>query len=302
MPSVVYGRRFSTPVADAEKVEPLYDPDVGTLFGSGVRSFALYSDYYEVNDNLDWTQLGMGRDTGRKNHAFDCCTPAGIYERQAYALAMADHDTAFFVNGGSGWIFGTPAVMQPFLREYRALPARPFTSFAGGRDPVAVWQRSEPDGLWFYAVNRLPVPLQVVLRLDQPGEVRTLATGEAAPTPGGALSFTLAPYMLKGFRAGPAARLTACTAKAPADYVASLAPLLPFARDLRARLRSKPPAAGLTGEQVQQATDVLDAAIQAGERGEWAGLHDGLARLPLIRLYAAIGTYPPGLFSPQAGK
>ena len=54
-------------------------------------------------------------------------------------MALADGDSSFIINGGAGWMFGTPPLMQPFLREYRALPAVQFQPWDKAKDPVAIW-------------------------------------------------------------------------------------------------------------------------------------------------------------------
>ncbi|MFA6292270.1 MAG: hypothetical protein WC637_10835, partial [Victivallales bacterium] len=149
----MYGRRYSSPLMDAGVIEPsLYSPQAKQVRRWGDRGYSLYTSYFEYGHAAEFDRLG-----GKDVFINECCVPSGFNERELYAIALADCDTSFLINGGAGWMFGTPSVMQPFLREYRALPAIPFTPWEKARDPVAVWSAKDHGSLFFYAVNRLPV-------------------------------------------------------------------------------------------------------------------------------------------------
>ncbi|XHR27124.1 MAG: hypothetical protein ACFUZC_14345 [Chthoniobacteraceae bacterium] len=292
MPSAFYGRRFSTPVADAIKSEPLFDPEVGEAARLGDRGMVLYSDYYEVNAHLDWSKLG-----GKPYAAFDACEPSGLNEREMYALALANSDVSYLLNGGSGWIFGTPEVMQPFLREYRALPAVPFKAFAAAKDPVAVWQHEATDQtLWFYAVNRLPVPVKVELALGgaSPKAV-SVVDGQAVEINGGKIAFTLEPFMLRTFQA-TGASLSGCRAEVPVDYVEKLKPAIAFAQQLRDDLLARRVVPELSENETREAVQYLDEAREAFGKGEYWRARGAMHRHSLVKVYSASGCFPPGLF------
>lgn len=291
IPHAGYGRRFSTPVGDAEDLEPLFDPETATVARLGDRGFGLGGAYFEVNANLDWAKFG-----GKPYHAFDCCVPGGVHERELYAQVLANADVSCLANGGNGWMFGTPSVMQPFLAEYRALPALPFEPAPFARDPVAVWTRQESGRLLFYAVNRLDSAVAVTLQLPGTQGVTRLLGGEAVPLQGDRLRFTLEPYMLRGFAAtGAGAAVAACQVETAPEVAASLAPALAFARQLRTDVQARRVAPEWTQDQAAAALALLDEALAAAAAGQYWRARGDLGRAPLVRLYDILGRYPPGL-------
>ncbi|MFZ2657785.1 MAG: hypothetical protein WAX69_22820 [Victivallales bacterium] len=298
-----YGRRYSTPVGDAKKSDPLYAEDVKTVARLGDRGFSIYTDYYEVNDNLDWEKLG-----GKKGYcAFDCSSPSGINERELYAIAMADSDTSFFVNGGNGWMFGTPPVLSPFLREFRALPALKFIPFEKARDPVAVWTREvkkeEADklkispGFYFYAVNRLPKNVKVELSTANASKVVPAAGGEPLTLKDGkALSFELEPFMLRSFRAeGGNVSIKNCSVEVPPEISAKLLPMITFAKDLLNDLRYRRTAPELSEPDAREAMRLLNESIRAYGEGRFWQAKGNLERSSLVRVYDINGRFPSGL-------
>jgi sugar lactone lactonase YvrE len=298
-----YGRRFSTPVGDAVKSDALYREDVKTVAQLGDRGFSLYTDYYEVNDNLKWENLG-----GKKGYcAFDCCTPSGIYERELYAIAMADSDTSFFVNGGNGWMFGTPPVLSPFLREFRALPALRFTPMEKARDPVAVWTRevkkAEADklklapGFYFYAVNRLPKKVKVELSMANASKVVPAAGGEPLALKNGqSLSFELEPFMLRSFRAeGNGVTIKSCSAETPPELSKKLLPAMAFAKNLLDDLSSRQTAPELSEPDAREAIRLLNESIKAYAEGRIWQAKGNLERSALVRIYDINGRFPAGI-------
>ena len=286
-----YGRRFSIPISDAAKLDSAYDPSILAAGRFAGRAYGLYSDYFEVNRNLDWSKLG-----GKPYSAFDANLPSGLNERAMYAQAMADCDTGFFSNGGSGWIFGTPEVMQPFLREYRALPSVPFEPWDKARDPVAVWSHRDKAGtLWFYAVNRLPVSVNISIGLKAK-EVIPAPGGEKIPLAGGRLPLTLEPFMMKSFRADGGAKLTNFQAEVPQEYVNGLKPMLAFAKALRDALADRKIAPELTRSDTDAALACFDGALAAFDRKEYFKARGLLERLAAVQVYYLTGKYPPGLW------
>ncbi|HEU5078458.1 MAG TPA: hypothetical protein VFT72_04560 [Opitutaceae bacterium] len=294
VPVALYGRRFSTPVHDADAAEPMFDERFKEVARLGGRGYGMGSVYFEVNRNLDWRKFG-----GRPNAAFDACTPSGVNERELFALALADSDSSVMENGGNGWFFGTPAVLQPFLREYRALPAVAFDRVAGAVDPVAVWQHVDRDGaLWFYAVNRLPVAVTAHLSLAGTSEVRSAAGGDVLSLRDGALSVALEPFMLRSFRAtggGAGGKVTGCRVDTPQDFIASIEPQIASARELRDALEARRVIPEATAQDVALATKDLTEAIDAFRGGRYWKAHSQLERLAVAQVQYASGRYLDGV-------
>jgi len=304
LPGSIYGRRYSTPIADAFYRGHFFEGEGQYTTALDCRACYIYTNYFEVNTNLDWTRLG-----GRPYSAFDACAPGGLHERELYALALAEGDVSWLSNGGNGWMFGTPALMQPWLREYRALPAEPFRRFEKARDPVAVWYRridppaagtgGPPPGFYFYAVNRLPCSVKVSLGLI--GAARVQGAADDVPqalTADQQLQFALGPYMLRAFRTDAAsAAIASCRVETPAEIAQGLRPLLDFARSLLPALKLRRAAPELTQGDAEQAAALLQHALTASDEGQFWTARTSLERVAMVRLYDILGSYPPGLFA-----
>lgn len=293
-----YGRRDSSPVMDAGKLDKLlYSEQYKQMARWGDRGYSLYTDYFEYGHAAEFDRLG-----GKDVFINDACAPTDIHEREIYATALADSDSSFIINGGAGWMFGTPRMMQPFLREYRALPAVPFEPLPLARDPVAVWQHSPvtaPRHSWrgFYAVNRLPVPVEVALTVKGWFKKVYAATdGARLDLDGDTLRFTLEPYMLKSFRgSGRGFKLTGCETTVPAEFAARVKPITDFCRQLSADLEAGRIAPALSEGDTTDAIARLDAAVAAFAAGQyWQAWR--VDSLPLVQLYTAIGKFPPGMW------
>jgi hypothetical protein len=303
LPGTTYGRRYSTPIRDAYARGFLYEGEGRNVAALERRACGLHTNYFEVNDHLDWAKLG-----GKPYSAFDTCAPVGVYERELYALALAECDASWLVNGGSGWMFGTPTLMQPWLREYRALPAAAFESFEKARDPVAVWYKQidvppagsppgpEP-GFYFYAVNRLPRPLKVAILLTGATKVQSAVDGAPQNLAGGReLQFDLEPYMLRAFRAEAAhVTLDSCRVATPAEVADGMKPLMAFARGLLGALQARWVGVELSQSEAEQAITTLQQSLQAFDDGRYWTARTLLERMAMIRLYDIVGRYPPGL-------
>jgi sugar lactone lactonase YvrE len=284
-----YGRRDSSPLMDAGKLDALlYSPFTREVARWGDRGYCLYTDYFEYGHAAEFDRLG-----GKDVFINDACVPNDIHEREIYATALADNDSSFIINGGAGWMFGTPRLMQPFLREYRALPAIPFEPVAAARDPVAVWQA---EG-FFYAVNRLPVAVEVAIKMK--GwfkKVYAAADGAPVKLDGDTLRFTLEPYMLKSFCAeGWRVAVESGETKVPAEFVAKVKPIVEFCRELSADLKAGRVAPEFSQADFAAAIAGLDAAVAGFDKGEY-GKAWRVDSLPLVKLYTAAGRFPPGMW------
>jgi sugar lactone lactonase YvrE len=297
IPGAVYGRRFSTPLSDARKEDNIYAEDFKAICRAGDRGAMLYSDYFEVNKHLKWEELG-----GKAPYnAFDCTTPGGLNERELYALFMADSDCSLLVNGGNGWFFGTPDVMSPFLKEFRALPAKPFTRSEQFRDPVAVWHLQDGDEFYFYAVNRLATPVSVSLKLDHAGKVVSASTGEEIGGGflgfGNTVKFELPGFMMKSFKtSGGSVAISDLKVDSDSKERETLVSLMRFAEQLRDDLRTRRVAVELSKPEADSAITLLGEALEAFEEGRLWQAKGNLRRESMVRIYDMTGVYPPGLY------
>jgi hypothetical protein len=73
---------------------------------------------------------------------------------------------------------------------------------------VTVRELQQPDGYYFYAVNRTARAATVTLKLSGNTAVTRLSSGAAVPLQAGALRLELQPFQLVAYRGPPATRIT----------------------------------------------------------------------------------------------
>jgi dienelactone hydrolase len=234
-----YGRRGRSVAANIDIRDALIDPDKLTQLcpPNGSGAFMFGAGYFEATGVVVPPEQ-LGFDAKTKRHWMSgVVNPAGRNYLERYALALAEADAQFLADGGNAYTLGQP-LLRGFLKEYRALPAVPFTPVAGARDPVAVWQgdggshqspvishqsgrgftdyRSPITDHFFYAVNRESYPVTVKLAFDGDGPIERLATGDAVELDNGVLTVTLPPFGLLTYSASPARQITGVTTIPPA--------------------------------------------------------------------------------------
>ena len=289
----LYGRRYFAPRALFAQQHRLYDERVLRMSRAGRRAVCIYSDYYEPNEkNFEWAKFG-----GSPYTAFDALEPAGEYERQSYAVPLAQLDVGAYFNGGNGWIFGTPAKTRAFMRDFLALPADRFESVPGApQDPVAVRERVTDEGRFVYFVNGIDSPVRVSFGLDGSGELVTAADGAPAER-----AFTLPAYgmrslLVKRPRLGsPAAvrdvRIETDPA-AKAFYARQVATIDRVRRLAKERKVGVELSRGIYDRAMASAAKAVDGYAE-GRLLQVAGV---TCDPRLVYLYDLIGLYPPGLF------
>ena len=167
-----YGRQkytYKGPLGDAKKRDRLLDPaELLALRSPTNRTAFLYgADYVEgVPDAVVTPEsLGFPKNIIRR-WTSGVLNPAGRHYLERYAATLAEADALFLGDGGNAYTLGQPLLLE-FLREYRQLPPVPFHRCADARDPVAVWELSDPkhNRFLFYAVNRERFPVSLDLHL-----------------------------------------------------------------------------------------------------------------------------------------
>ncbi len=287
-----YGRRYFMPLGNARCTDVFGNPAAYESCTIGLRACDVIGDYYEVNESLKWEELGV-----RKGVAFDSCAPSGVNELEHFALALAKADVTAITAGGNGWMFGTPRLQGPFVREYASLPTDRFDLCAvGTNDPVAVREHQAEDGLWFYAVNTLDVPVKVKVKLTDAGRVTGTVDGKAAP-----LEWTLAPYGLKGFHAERARkdvrpRIVAVETSFDRAAFAWQAESVAKVRALRDKLAARQVAVELPREMVRDTLAVMDGVLRDHAQEKVRAVTDGVRRHEIMYLYELTGDYSPAGF------
>ncbi|MDR3709242.1 MAG: hypothetical protein P4L33_13155 [Capsulimonadaceae bacterium] len=289
IPIIAYGRRYSSPLADANLFEPLFNRDVKSLALSS-RAGMSYGSYFEVGDP-GWKTLGASNERFMN----DVCTPSGRNELEDYAILLADSDCGLLAAGAFGQIYGAPDLMREFLASYTKLPALPFTPMQSGRDPVAVWYRQCSGGFYFYAVNREHYPVSVEITFAKASQVVSLASGATVPMAGNVLRVNLRPYELQSFRIAGTASIRSCSESIPTDDKALLASQVAFVDALSPGLVDRSIAPELTQSERDDCLSLISAAHDALNAGRYWEARMDLERAPLMNLYDIAGHYPPSL-------
>ncbi len=295
-----YGHQHFTLLDNAKRNDRATNPDAFKSTAYGFRSTTFGGGYYEPNSLFDWTQVG-----GTPYGAFDQCRPGGVNELQNFAVAMKRCDPCLINNFGSGWMFGTPAVEVPFLREYQALPTARFADSAAAKDPIVLRELRTDTGLWIYALNMLDTPVQARLKLAHAGKVTSAVTGREEST-----DFTLGAYGLKGFFVENQTRgLLARLLRRPPEK-ATIAGLdvshdrklydvyyqaAAFTASLREPLARRQILADATARDVADYLRAIDAVVDAAAKGRTAALKEALYGFHMTYVFAAIGKFPAGL-------
>lgn len=293
---VFFGRRCFTPLWSLMLHHRLYDPDYLGMSEGGRRAIGVYSDYYEPNKRFGWEKFG-----GANYTAFDALEPAGVYERQSFAVPLAMIDAGVFFSGGNGWIFGTPAKTRGFMREFLALPGERFTPVPGvPQDPVVVRERLTDEGRFVYFVNGSDAEVDVSFDLKGRGTLVTAADGAEATS----RSFTLEPFGLRSFLVkkpfliGQPAAVSAVRAapKAVPPTDGLVAELKTLCADAKARRV----AVEMRKDYFERAMSAAEKAIEGCEKGKLLQLDDAETDPGLLQLFSLACRWPREILSSNA--
>jgi hypothetical protein len=203
-----YGRR-ADPATHALLRSYITDPEKVRMLSVPGKPLAFLpnANYFEGTEaTVPPDKLGFPAQT-RKTWMSAVVNPAGRQYLERYALLLGNGDAAMLGDGGNAYTLGQPELRE-FLAEYRRLPAVPFQLRSDASDPVTVRELRQPDGLYFYAVNRTPRNATVTLELSGNAAVTRLSTGAAVPLQGSALKVELKPFQLVAYRAPAATHIT----------------------------------------------------------------------------------------------
>lgn len=128
----------------------------------------------------------------------------GYNSMETYAAAVNDSDPLKITKGG--FLIGTYGMekeLLPFSAAFRALPAVRFDDVKGIEDPVRVRQKIVDGNLYFYALNRLPVPVTIKIALMGKGNIEEPATGNTVAA-ASQLTVELPPFGLRSFHVASA--------------------------------------------------------------------------------------------------
>jgi hypothetical protein len=298
-----YGRQkytYKGPLGDAKKRDRLLDPaELVALRSPANRTAFLYgADYVEgVPDAVVTPEsLGFPKNIIRR-WTSGVLNPAGRHYLERYAATLAEADALFLGDGGNAYTLGQPLLLE-FLREYRQLPPMPFHPRADARDPVAVWELSDPKQkrFVFYAVNRERFPVSLDFHLAHASEVRRLSSDKPSAIEGSVLRLSLKPYELAAFTANGDAAIQRVKEQIPAADLDRVTKQVEWISRLAKKAKADRVSGKLSPEQV---TRIVDAAAQAKKaldgKAVWRA-RTILERSELIAVYRTIEQFPPKLY------
>ncbi|NLC80420.1 MAG: hypothetical protein GX748_04485, partial [Lentisphaerae bacterium] len=92
------------------------------------------------------------------------------------------------------------ALLIPFAKAFRALPAQRFDDVSGSTETVKARVLARGDGMWFYVVNTGEMPATATFTVCSDNVIDLVTGAHPAELTARALSLRLAPYQLRSFR------------------------------------------------------------------------------------------------------
>ncbi|MBN1865481.1 MAG: hypothetical protein JW808_11320, partial [Victivallales bacterium] len=223
--------------------------------------------------------------------------PAGIHFLERFAEAMAAGNMTIISDGSHGYDQQQPQHLQPFLAEYRSLPAIGMTPLEHDADPVAAWQGTGDDGrMYFYLANRLDQTVDIRLRFEGDASPIRLSTKEVVKIDGGVLKLTIKPYQFLSFEGGPASvKITGLRATVSESIRSTLLGQITFSESLAFGEMPEPTLLKLSPVEIKKVKDRLVEAKMALEKGRVVSARRMLLSYDMTKLYEAFHAYPPGL-------
>ncbi len=268
-----------------------------------IRTFASYMNYLEQSREWSARKLGIIMAENETPPYFcSAALGAGRHSLEKYAVVLADQDTTFFRDGGNTDMFGSPIYYKSWFDTYRTIPAIAFKQLDHTLDQVAIWhgkvdaeQSSDtvPAGYYFYAVNRTPDNVSVVLTIQSNQPVIDLGQQKILDRNGYKLVLNLPAYGLKSFRAAADAQLGVVTEHLPEKKIDYARQRLAFAQTLRDKLNTD--AAATVTENEKKAFKIgLDRAWQAMSAGQTWRTVTELSRPDMLQVYNLMAQLPQG--------
>ncbi|MGV8095321.1 MAG: hypothetical protein AB2L24_26000 [Mangrovibacterium sp.] len=154
--------------------------------------------YFEAGrKNIPNSALGLSGDDSKWISAH--LNPAGIYNLESYALALASTDAVFLGNGGNTY-FIDPEPMREFLADYILLPKKEFSTLFA--DSNVVIRELKGNEYLFYLLNTTSQPQRVLLQFSHVKQITRMSSGEIyTPDATKQVEFELKPFHLYSYRA-----------------------------------------------------------------------------------------------------
>lgn len=295
LPTAFYGRgKTFTYLADQRAYDDFSDPANINAGFNATRGLSAYGSYQEWAAEFPLGKLGVPLARWWYCSGSDA---AGDNLLERMSVTLADQDTMVVRDGGYPLLHGRDAAYSRWMAEFSALPRAPFVPVPSARDPVAVWQRDEADGLLFYAVNRDRHPARITFGLQLTGSSRLTRPGTGKtlpPATDGTLTFALDPFELRVFRAPPGSRILTTRTDAAPETIAFVRERLAYAQELAQAIRSGVWKDSFSASDQTAFGKRLDLAWTAARDGAWWRARTVLGSAPMMTVYEKTGHLPAG--------
>ena len=217
-----YGRNRMDAVIEGLR-DPFMDPELLNAMRPSRQggSFIAFHRYLEATDRIaPPADLGMPSSTPA-TWASVAAGPPGRYALERYAIELAEADAIMLGDGGNGYV-GSRKDVSEFMAEFTRLPSDEFSARMDAVDPVTVRTLTNAEGSYFYAVNREPFKVRVVVSVSGNAPwVRLLDGTELIPVRG-KITFDLQAFGMIAALGKIGSKVMAIDAPAPAGEVDQL--------------------------------------------------------------------------------
>lgn len=290
VPATSYGRgKTFTYLADQKAYDRFQTPENLKIGYNMTRAAAMGGAYQEWGPQFPLAKLGAPLP---RWHYCSSSASAGINALEPLAVILAEQDTMMMRDGGYPLLFGQRDFYINWMRAFASLPRKPFEPLPFARDPVAAWQRVEPDKTLFYVVNRERYAVEMVLDISGAREVLGLGRDETITIDNGRLPLVLAPFELRAFEAPVGASVTGATTSVPHGEIDFVKRRLTFAKKLLAEIEKGVFAGSFSGDEKEQFRLGVDAAVAALEAKSYWRVRTLLSSARMMSVYEKTGRYP----------
>lgn len=280
--------------------DEFFDPENLKAGMGALRSFSAYMNYLEFGHEWPAEKLGL---PGKPREApyYYCSTAlaSGRGSLEKFAVALAEQDSALLRDGGNSDIYGDSEIWRPWFAGFESLPALKFQSFPIATDSIAVWYRlcdraeADVDGLYFYAVNREPFSVKIILEIRGVNNVTRLGAGNIEALSNGVLELTLQPFELRAWRASRNAVIFSAKTRIPQERINYIEKRIEFAQRIADKLKNTYQDE-VSLSKKKDFLSLLEIAKTNYKQGKYWRARTALSMAPALEMYEAFGVLPAG--------
>ncbi|HBG26282.1 MAG: hypothetical protein A2Y10_13340 [Planctomycetes bacterium GWF2_41_51] len=289
-PSAIYGRRNSTPTSDQAVHDTLFNIEHKNLTTGQGRGFAFGNAYFEHHEAVPIHKLGLENlEPGKYCGAAEA---VGRNMLEKFSLVLADQDTTFMRIGGLGYTFGQSEYYNEWFSVYKELPNEHFSQVKDALDPVAVWQLSTNDRMYFYAVNRESYNVEITIKLERCKSITPLGSSPDAKVNKETVTLQLKPYQLVAYYTAHQVNITNVETVVPENEIKKLKNLLIECHRIAKTLKDS----SISSELKDKFNKNIKIAQEHYKKRWFSNTRAALSNTKMIEVYEQLADYPQGLY------